>query len=295
MASTIRRVIFGNKRPSKRRIKWLFPKQAVRQYEAYLLSFIEDIESQIRRVLLGELPTILAEKASENVRQDSAQSNLEKMLEALKITLKGQPESDLKLMTMDVGQRTHRWNNKEWQKTVKGIMGVNILMREPWLNDALNGFVAENVGLITSLRAQVLGNVEETIRRGFSAGLRHETIMTDIADRLGVAKTRARLIARDQVSKLNGALTKERQQDAGLSLYTWETSDDSRVREKTKSTSSHRALDGKLCRWDDNTVYSDDNGKTWKSRAAIGAFVGIPGQDFQCRCWAKPVFEEIEQ
>ena len=51
---------------------------------------------------------------------------------------------------------------------------------------------------------------------------------------------------------------------------------------------SHRALNGKLCRWDDDTVYSEDGGKTWKSRAAIGGYIGHPGADYQCRCISSP-------
>lgn len=43
-----------------------------------------------------------------------------------------------------------------------------------------------------------------------------------------------------------------------------------------------------LCKYSDPTVYSDDGGKTWKKRSTIGAFIGKPGEDYQCRCLALP-------
>lgn len=51
---------------------------------------------------------------------------------------------------------------------------------------------------------------------------------------------------------------------------------------------SHSALNGMLCKYSDPTVYSDDGGKTWKKRSTIGAFIGKPGEDYQCRCLALP-------
>jgi SPP1 gp7 family putative phage head morphogenesis protein len=96
-----------------------------------------------------------------------------------------------------------------------------------------------------------------------------------------VTEERARVIARDQVGKLNGQLTELRQRQAGVTTYYWRTSRDERVRE------AHDVLEGMLCRWDDPTVYSDDGGATWKPRSAIGAFEGQPGGEFQCRCSAE--------
>ena len=43
-----------------------------------------------------------------------------------------------------------------------------------------------------------------------------------------------------------------------------------------------------LCKWSDPTVYSDDNGVTWKKRSAIGGVELHAGKDYQCRCNALP-------
>lgn len=101
-----------------------------------------------------------------------------------------------------------------------------------------------------------------------------------------ITKSRAAFIARDQIGKLNGIITQKRMEDIGLTMYEWSSSSDERVRE------SHALMDGKLCRWDDATVYSEDGGKTWKKRPN-GAVLMHPGMDYQCRCCALAWFNEL--
>ena len=108
---------------------------------------------------------------------------------------------------------------------------------------------------------------------------------------------RARLIARDQVGKLNGALTKRRMSDAGIDKYTWMTANDERVRGNPSgpwknAVPSHYIMNNMVCRWDDNTVYSDDKGKTWKPRTGKMP-IAIPGQPISCRCGSIPFFDDM--
>ena len=102
-----------------------------------------------------------------------------------------------------------------------------------------------------------------------------------------MAESRARLIARDQIGKLNSQLTRERNEALGIDKYIWSTSEDERVRE------SHKVMNGKLCRWDDPTVYSDDGGQTWKSRASIGGEQEHPGIPVNCRCISSPFMDDL--
>lgn len=97
-----------------------------------------------------------------------------------------------------------------------------------------------------------------------------EEIAARLLDRGGVSESRARLIARDQTLKLNGAITQTRQENAGIARYTWSTSLDERVREE------HAALEGQEFEWTSPPA------------------VGHPGEDFQCRCVAIPIIDDIE-
>jgi SPP1 gp7 family putative phage head morphogenesis protein len=188
-------------------------------------------------------------------------------------------------MTLDIGQKTSKWNSAQWQKTMKQVTGVNTAQYEPWLQSQLKSFSGENVALIKSLKDQNLSSIETMTQRSLRSGMRHEEIAKQIEGQFDTTRSRARLIARDQVSKLNGQLTQLRQNDVGINEYIWRTAADDRVR------SNHRAMDGKKCRWDDATVFW--NGTAWVSRTTIGGFIGIPGEDYQCRCYGEPVFDSI--
>jgi uncharacterized protein with gpF-like domain len=81
-------------------------------------------------------------------------------------------------------------------------------------------------------------------------------------------------------------LTQLRQTELGVSKYIWRTSRDERVRE------SHRAMEGRTAVWDDPAVYLDDEGDR-HPRSGIGGVELHPGEDFQCRCFAEPVLEDL--
>ena len=98
-------------------------------------------------------------------------------------------------------------------------------------------------------------------------------IVKQIQRTYSVDRRRAQLLARDQIAKLNGDITQQQQQDAGVVEYVWSTSGDSRVRP------SHAALNHKRFRWDDPPVVDEKTGRRCH-----------PGKDYQCRCCALPVF-----
>lgn len=60
--------------------------------------------------------------------------------------------------------------------------------------------------------------------------------------RLGVTRSRMRLIARDQTAKLNGRITEDLHRRAGITHHRWRTSRDRRVR------SEHSAREGREIR-----------------------------------------------
>ena len=184
----------------------------------------------------------------------------------------------------DINNRAADWNRKQFNKVLRSVIGVDIFSGSDGeaLRIVAQSWARENAALITDVTEKTMTEVEGIAQRAVRTGQSPRDIAKDIKERFGIAENRAKLIARDQVAKLNGQLTQSRNEALGIQFYVWDTSDDERVRE------SHRALNGKLCRWDDDTVYSEDGGKTWKSRAAIGGYIGHPGSDYQCRCISSP-------
>ena len=142
---------------------------------------------------------------------------------------------------------------------------------EQGLKKRIRQFTAENVALIQDVPRTFLRQVESLTLEGIRSGQRSEDLADDIAERTGVAKSRALLIARDQVGKFVGDLAKARQTDLGVKRFIWRTSEDERVRE------SHAELDGEEFAWDDPPEVDGE--------------ISTPGSPICCRCDAEPVIE----
>lgn len=132
-------------------------------------------------------------------------------------------------------------------------------------------WVHTNTELIR-LEARAREEVRKVIEGPLREGIRVEEVRARIQERLGVVRSRAELIARDQTLKLYGQIQEARQTAAGIEEYTWSTSEDERVRPR------HQELDGTTQRWDSPPVVDERSGR----RAS-------PGGDFQCRCAAIPI------
>jgi SPP1 gp7 family putative phage head morphogenesis protein len=143
---------------------------------------------------------------------------------------------------------------------------------EKWLAGAMNVATSENVALIKSIPQQLFSNVEQMVGSAVLSGQRVEALALDIVNRFTVAENRALLIARDQVGKWFGSLSRYRQLDAGVTEYRWSTSLDERVRR------SHREREGK--------VY------TWRDGPPGGSH---PGHEVQCRCQAIGIIPDWEE
>lgn len=135
-------------------------------------------------------------------------------------------------------------------------------------------WVRQNVDLIR-LGERARREVEAIIEDPLRQGSRVEAIRKEIEERLGVVRSRAELIARDQTLKLYGQIQEERQQAAGVERYVWSTSDDERVRP------DHEDLDGTTQSWDSPPIVDKRTGRR-----------AHPGGDFQCRCAAIPVLDD---
>lgn len=185
------------------------------------------------------------------------------------------------------------------QKGLKHSLGVDVtaIVDAPVVRDALAVGGMAAAGLIKSIPGAFLGEVARAVAANFTGQPLPEgrSLQEQIQHLGGVSKNRAKLIARDQTSKMTGLLNKTRQESIGIDLYIWRTSKDQRVvgnpggtyPEGGKIHGNHYAMEGKLCKWGDPTVYSGDGGKTWRKRHGDMPHAH-PGEEIQCRCYAEP-------
>lgn len=163
----------------------------------------------------------------------------------------------LELLTL--ARRVDTWATTRTVKQAEQLIGIT-LDRPTDLEPLRARWVRDNAALVADLDAQLFDDVATAIVEG----------RTDLArvvqQRHGVARSRAELIAVNEVGSLNARITQRRQQQAGFSSYEWSSSGDSRVRPE------HVALDGTVRRWDQPHPTE-----------------GHPGDAIRCRCVAIPV------
>ena len=198
---------------------------------------------------------------------------------------------------VSVSKSLSEFNRRELNAFKKIAIGEVFAEDEPWLKNVLEEWSREQVTLITKATQDMLDTVARRIRDGVKVGKSAKEVTALInADLPGISYRRARIIARDQTAKLNSSLTQGRMTDAGLETYVWDTAQDERVRGDPsglypKALPSHFVMQGKICRWDDPTVWFE-NGE-WVKRAGDAPYFH-PGMAIMCRCVAVPNWNELE-
>jgi len=198
---------------------------------------------------------------------------------------------------VSVSKSISEFNRRELNAFKKIAIGEAFAEDEPWLKNVLEDWSREQVTLITKASQDMLDTVARRIRDGVKVGKSAKEVTALInADLPGISYRRARIIARDQTAKLNSSLTQGRMTDAGMETYIWDTAQDERVRGDPsgfypKALPSHFVMQGKICRWDDPTVWLE-NGE-WVKRTGDAPYFH-PGMAIMCRCVAVPNWDELE-
>lgn len=213
------------------------------------------------------------------------------------------PEDPIRAPTLGavitLADSIEKFNQQEWDAFKKIAVGAAFSEDDAWTRDVINDWANTQVTLITKASRDMQDAVARRVRDGVARGSGVEEVRALIMrDLPGISARRARIIARDQVAKLNGDLTQGRMEDAGIATYIWSTSMDERVRglpggKYADAVPSHYLMEGRVCRWDDPTKCRDANGE-WVARPA-GAPLLHPGQDIMCRCVALPNWGELDE
>lgn len=187
---------------------------------------------------------------------------------------------------------TELFNSKQFTETIEEMVDIKPYTPELWMKGLQKSWIQDNVSLIKGLTDEYRKKTASVINSGINKGITYDALAEKIRN-IGDMYTgyRAEFVARDQLSKFNGDLTRKRQSDIGADWYIWRTMKDERVREEPDD--NHRVMEGMLCQWEDPTVYSDDDGKTWKKKSGIGAPDLHPTEDYNCRCYAEVYLNNI--
>ena len=240
--------------------RWLYPHATEREYERLLLAFADSIAAEIER----QLPLLdLRQDALDDIPESSGwYERLRRWVVGIADKFR-QPEKTI-AGALGLLRAVNRFNARQFQAVVRSVFAVDVFAHEPWLLDVMKQFEAENIRLIKSIPA-LHGKIVAAVR----AGLPHAKLADFIRETYALPKSRARLIARDQIGKLNGQLTMERQRGIGVTQYVWRTSLDERV------PHTHREREGKIFDWDNPPPD------------------GHPSEPIQCRCSAEGIYPDF--
>lgn len=190
-------------------------------------------------------------------------------------------------------------NSAFMQEEIKIISGHEMNLDYSWWTDTKALWDQENYKLITSLNEEYIKKLNSVVINGVQNGVEFEDLVKQIQDlNTNMSGARARLIARDQTGKLQGLISKAQQTSIGMTTYFWNSRYDRSTRGnpsgKYPKAIDHFHIDGTLCAWNNNSVYSDDLGVTWKQRPS-GWIQLSPGMAVQCRCLALPSWNNYLQ
>lgn len=154
--------------------------------------------------------------------------------------------------------------------------GIDLYGGDRQLQDYLQAAAFQNAQLIKSIPAQYLEQVQNIVVGNMRQGMRPSYIEQALVKQFGITTRRAKLIARDQTSKIQGEMNRIRQVNSGLEYFKWVTSQDERVRH------SHVAVAKR------DVGYGEGVFK-WSDLPVVDGVPTFPGQSINCRCIARPV------
>jgi SPP1 gp7 family putative phage head morphogenesis protein len=262
-----KRAEYMSKRKKKVKLRMpriIEPRAIERSYRALLIErqakLVELVESQ----LIGRLSEII------KVRTDGLADDMYFILNGVRVEFaRVFPSAKTRSEAQKAADEVSNHNRSQVKKVLKSTLQLDLFRSEPWLKDQIDIFVEQNVGLIKTVDEKYFGEVQEIVFRGARTGSSVKEIAEEIRNRGQVSRSRAELIARDQINKFNGNLSEIRQRDLGVTRYIWRTSLDERVREE------HRKLEGKEFSW------------------SKPPSEGHPGEAINCRCYAEPILTDI--
>lgn len=116
--------------------------------------------------------------------------------------------------------------------------------------------------------------LRQNVQKRALEGIRYESLAEEIHKSYGVSLSKAKFLARQETSLIMTKFAQTRYQDAGVEEYMWQCVKGS---QNHPVRPFHKKNDGKIYRWDNPPTVNDKGDRK------------NPGQDYNCRCKARPV------
>ncbi len=240
-----------------------------RDYFSSLLAVTRAIEEMVKGLILPALEGIAQDQRSRlGLTIDAPTDDIEELLQRAREGFAASvPDRTIAGLAERAADASSAVNREQVQAQLQAL-GSPLFSDAVGLGTLQRGFVKDNTTLIKDIPRKAFTDIEGILSRGLAKGARHGTLAKEISERLEITRKRAKLIARDQVSKYNAELTRQRHLASGITHSIWRTVGDERVRDE------HAAREGQ------------------KFSNALGIEGEFPGEPINCRCTAEPVLDQ---
>lgn len=159
-------------------------------------------------------------------------------------------------------------------KTVSDAIGIKTELTDNQRNKIARDY-SNNLNLyIKNFFDEEILILREDVERAVFEGIRAESLQKTIEKRFSVSESKAKFLAKQEISLLTSKYKQAKYQELGINKYKWSSSQDSRTRP------DHKELNGKIFSFDDPPI--EDKSKGTKAN---------PGEPFGCRCVAIPIID----
>lgn len=253
---------------------------AQRYYRELNKLVIEDSKATQTAFLAEIVPQIHTQRkvlGNSHLSVNDAADNVLRILQRLRATATQDIFSEERVRTLATTfvVAVNRRQMNQFASTAMSVTGIDPTKTEVWLRSFMKTAIEENVSYIKTIPVEYHNKIETIVNQGLTRGTSVTEIGKAISVEGHVSQARGEFIARDQLGSIHGDLTRMRQMNAGLESFIWMTASDGRVRE------SHASFHGKTFTWKDGAI-NERGERVW------------PGTDYNCRCYAEPVKEELE-
>lgn len=282
---------------------WKYPTLLERKYSNYLVRLISRMTKVGVDWVKTEYPAALEayRPTTDGLVLDASSHELtyrlSRSLDAEQYTLGLEPGEQVETEVAGIADAVQEWNRKRWSWEYRIMLGDVYQLQEPWMQATLAEWTETNRKLVKSLTGEALSRMESLALEALQKGTRHEDLTVEVL-KLGVKNVnRAKLIARDQLGKLNALVNEKRSLDCGMDRYVWETAMDERVRgnpagKYPTARPRHDTCQGKIGIYGKPGVWFDE--ATGKTVPRLASEPSEPvGFAVQCRCVGSSRWKDV--
>lgn len=163
--------------------------------------------------------------------------------------------------------------DKGFTKTVSEVIGVQVEVT-PAQRQLIVSRYSENMKLyIKDFVKEQIPVLRQDVEKAVFSGIRAKSLQDTIVARYGVSESKAKFLAKQEISLLTSNYKQAKYEEAGIRKYKWSISN-------VRTRPDHRALNGKIFSFDNPPITNRDKGTK-----------NNPGEDYGCNCVAIPIIE----